>query len=399
MSVHSLPSRPWSRLLRMVEERDWKGLHGAFDGGASPHLICGNATLLEHILRGIPSEVADDRLLSVADQESLRNSRALLECLAPACVGGPLRSVSPMVRACASGRPDLVAALLAVGISPNQAGTNGIDAIEAFAAQRLPPDPDLAGLRQHPAMPFPWVASVQSKRFEPYDPWAASINLLAAAGAELNRPRRHGASPLALAVLAKDRRAVRTLLGAGASPTGAPSADAHGVFAWTPLEAAWALDDHVTALDLIVAGAALDRATRLPGWEGYCLRDLTAALGTVTQLDAVFWRGGRPLATAWLGLALRRGHAPLAEACLALGADPTDRDHQGRDGGHHAAEGGSAACVALVRARAVDMDRLDRHGWSAWAWLEHRHPAMAERARLQPAEGGATVLAFRKPRR
>ena len=158
---------------------------------------------------------------------------------------------------------------------------------------------------------------------------ASSVERLLARGAPPDsRSRRRGPTPLMTAASRGDEEIVRLLVGAGADPS---SRDPRGD---PVLSLALSAGHELIALLLLEAGAEPDvpspiRSTAAGSVAGPTPLWHAASTGATAAANALLWRGaapdGKPPNFCPLVAAARHGHAAIAAALIAAGADPNPR--------------------------------------------------------------------------
>lgn len=280
---------------------------------------------------------------------------------------------TPLALACVAGRPEWVMELIEKGGDPNQIG-EGHTPITALACQGITYPIRMGDLSKQPERGWDQIdRSIAQSR---------CVEILVAAGANLNAPSAEGASPLILACLAKNTHLATFLLGLGANPH-PPEFGGQGVFSLPPLYVS--IVSHCETLFGMLVDVGADPF--LPQHAGKDRRmnliDATAAWGLPGMLDhlsGILGPNHEAIKSAWW-VALETGNRQTIDWYLRKKADPRAPDANGSHPSHILARSGHYDLLSDFFRRGLPLDIPDAQGNTALEVLAVHHPDLYRQVR------------------
>lgn len=198
---------------------------------------------------------------------------------------------------------------------------------------------------------------------------ADAVELLLAAGAQVDPVNEKAETPLHKAIAASGEAVVRSLLAHGADPERATGTPKH-----IPLATAVTFGSDVAVRQLVEAGARPDTLTPT----GASLLHQAAALSKTEVVDALVLLGLRVDARdseeiAPIHLAAAHSNAAMIRHLLGLGAKVDSRDRGGLTPLHYALRMGNVETVEQLIASGTDVTASTLDGWTAMHFAAQRH--------------------------
>lgn len=383
MTILSFKALPNQSVIRLLQKRNWKGLGEAIKQGVRGGLpFDEHRTLLEAFIQ--VSEHFDDESERQAQYDVFR---AFLE-------HGFIQDLTRptlLTLATLAGRHDFVIDLIQAGFDPQESNLKGHNAASALATRHL----NLSRER------FSWEQKRQDNEYswdEESRHRLASLGLICSHGLKLDTPTFRGASPLLLAVLAKDNACVHYFLSCGASANPVSLNPHHPLYGLSPLEVGILSNNTEAVVSLLYFGADWKQESKSQA-QPLALVRLAARFGSAGMMDLLAKRLGNHstlLQEAWWD-ALQEGNSDTVAWFVAQGKPLNQPNKQGEYPIHVVSYGGDEKTLDVLIRLGANPDQINHEGQSCWNILKQFHPHRAYRFQMPFEE--QKVVSFRRKNR